>query len=439
VKSAIEYFIPAAIRNGAVNEYYRGRILVVSSATATVFLVIFAITRGLLDGLWAEETITLMLCIVITVSSPFLYRFSHSIVFTGLYLILGTMIALMFFAFVDGGFHSTSMLWFPILPLFSVFFSGLRYGVIIAAVLVLYLVFLVLAHQMGVVPLNMFADEQVLYLLYFTSTAAVIVVLMVLASIYLSWQQAIQVDLLKANQAKNEFLSGMSHELRTPLNSIMGFSQVLGRGYVGELNAKQSEYVSFISTSSNHMLSLVNGLLDIAQIESGEVKHVPAPVNVGELLSTTCALFKEQAKQDDIDLRLDVQDECANLWVLLDEIQCRQILINLLSNALKFCGQEGAVSVVGRRQGNELIISVEDNGDPIPEEYHERIFDRFFQVNGGGSKSPGTGLGLSICMHFAELHGGRLTVQNTTDSTGNRFVVELPIRSAAAPESKADV
>ena len=287
--SLMAYFIPNDVQSRSVNEYFRARILVVSSLMAFLFCSGFTVSRGVLEGSVTVATLTLAASALLTLTTPFLYRFSKSVVFSGLYLVLGCTLVLAFFSFIDGGFHSTSLLWFPVLPLFGIFFSGLRYGIAIGAMLFCHLLFLSYAHANGIVPANMFSGAE-LYALYMTSTASVIVILMVLAAMYLTWQRTVQESLMAVNEAKNDFLSGMSHELRTPLNSIMGFSDVLAREYVGSLSEKQREYVQHISSSSDHMLALVNDLLDIAQIESGQTRYAPAAVNVEELMSSSGTL-----------------------------------------------------------------------------------------------------------------------------------------------------
>lgn len=248
----MEYFIPDEVLEQSINDYFRGRILVVSSAAAFVALTGFFVSRGMLEGFGEPPTLILFVCTLVAATTPFLFRFTSSVTIAGFYLTMTSTLALSAFSFIDGGFDSTALLWFPILPLFGVFFSGLRYGVLVTAVLILDLVFLVYAHSINIVPENIFSGTTTIYFLYFTSATAVITILLILASLYLSWQKAVQESLLEANQAKNEFLSGMSHELRTPLNSIMGFSEVLERGYVGSLTTKQSEYVSHISASGGH-------------------------------------------------------------------------------------------------------------------------------------------------------------------------------------------
>jgi signal transduction histidine kinase len=262
--------------------------------------------------------------------------------------------------------------------------------------------------------MNIFSGTTTLYFLYFASITAVITILLFLASFYLSWQKAVQESLLEANQAKNEFLSGMSHELRTPLNSIMGFSEVLERGYVGKLNEKQSEYVSHINARGSHMLALVNDLLDVAKIESGDVDFNPTSVNVHQLLSSSAFMFQNDVAKKSVELSYQEDKQLESLSCLLDEFKFKQILINLLSNAVEFSPDKGRIVLQGKVDNDTLSVSVSDEGPGIPREYHQQIFDRFFQIDGRDNVSPGTGLGLS-------------------NNCGTKITLEVPLRIADVP------
>jgi len=429
----VEYFIPDEVRDQSINDYFRGRILVVSSAAAFIALTGFFISRGMLEGFGKPPSLILFAVVLVTATTPFLYRFTHSVAIAGSYLTMSSTLALAVFAFIDGGFYSTALLWFPILPLFGVFFSGLRYGILVTVVLVLDLMFMVYAHYIDIVPMNIFSGTTTLYLLYFTSITAVITILLLLASLYLSWQKAVQEGLLAANQAKNEFLSGMSHELRTPLNSIMGFSEVLERGYVGNLSEKQLAYVSHISSSGSHMLALVNDLLDVAKIESGDVDFNPTSVNVHQLLSSSAFMFQNDMTKRSVNLTYREDKQLESLSCLLDEFKFKQILINLLSNAVKFSPDRGHIVLEGKVDSETLSVSVSDDGPGIPTEYHQRIFDRFFQIDNANNVSPGTGLGLSISQYFAELHDGHIFVDQSNNNCGTKITVEVPLHITDAP------
>jgi signal transduction histidine kinase len=425
----IEYFIPDEVRHISINEYFRGRTLVISSMIASVFVAGFTLSRGVLEGFLLMPAMVLGSCTLFTLATPFIFRATRSVNLAGKFLTFSATAVLIFFSFLDGGYGSTSLLWFPVLPVFAMFFGGLRYGILITVFLISDLLFLVYAHTIDLVPPNLFAGETVIYYLYLASLSGVIVVLVALATLYLSWQRAVQENLLKASRAKDEFLSGMSHELRTPLNAILGFSEVLEREYSGELNDKQHEQVEKIRRGSAHMLELVNGLLDSARIEAGEMDFSPSAVNLEEALAACLQMVEPDVRKKRINMQIEPVDVSRTTEVMLDEIKFRQIILNLLSNALKFSPEESTVKLEYTVDNETLRVSVSDQGPGIPEEYRERVFDRFFKIENQDNITPGTGLGLAICQFFAELHGGQIF----TKAAGqyNQFVLELPLREVS--------
>ncbi|XOV87546.1 MAG: sensor histidine kinase [Pseudomonadota bacterium] len=269
---------------------------------------------------------------------------------------------------------------------------------------------------------------------FYLAVGLLCVLLAWLTGSYLKWEQFLFSAIQQSSDAKSEFLSGMSHELRTPLNSIMGFADVLKRGYAGELSNKQSDYVANILASSGHMLALVNDLLDIARIEAGQMEFVPAPVKVSSVLKDCADMFAEEAQSKSVALCCEVAPPLKERLALLDELKFKQIVLNLLSNALKFSVAGGRIDLTGRIEDSHLVIVVTDNGKGIPRELDDKIFDRFFQANrSSDNKSPGTGLGLPISRHFAELHGGTIVLDRRTTASLTRFVVDLPFKPADNP------
>ncbi len=183
-----------------------------------------------------------------------------------------------------------------------------------------------------------------------------------------------------ANKAKSDFLAGMSHELRTPLNAIIGFSQVLQEKYFGELNEKQSEYVKDILDSGNHLLSLVNDVLDLSKVEAGKEELQLSTVNLKELLEGSMVMIKEKALKHTISLELQTVPELDVLEITADKRKLKQVMFNLLSNAAKFTPDGGSIKVAGKKKENELIVSVTDTGIGIASDNLEKIFESFYQV-----------------------------------------------------------
>jgi signal transduction histidine kinase len=231
-----------------------------------------------------------------------------------------------------------------------------------------------------------------------------------------------------ANRAKSGFLAGMSHELRTPLNAIIGFSQVLRDQYFGKLNEKQVEYVIDVLESGEHLLSLINDVLDLSKIEAGKVELQPSGVSIKELLANSLIMVKESCMQHGINLKENIPQDVAGLEIVVDERAIKQVMFNILSNATKFTLDGGSITLEAEIKGEELIVSVEDTGIGIGPEDQEKIFEEFHQVKSRlTDKTPGTGLGLPLAKRLVEMHKGRIWVESEGEGKGSRFSFSLPI------------
>jgi signal transduction histidine kinase len=230
-------------------------------------------------------------------------------------------------------------------------------------------------------------------------------------------------ELEAASRHKSEFLANMSHELRTPLNAIIGFSQVLQQRIFGDVNEKQAEYLEDILSSGNHLLSLINDVLDLSKVEAGQMELEPAPFSLSEALERGVVMVRERASQNGITVRLEQAPDVD--VVRGDERRVRQILFNLLSNAVKFTPGGGEVVVGSRRIANEVEISVKDTGPGIARADHARVFHEFQQTE-LGQQHEGTGLGLALSKRLVELHGGRIWLESEL-GRGSRFVFTLPL------------
>jgi nitrogen-specific signal transduction histidine kinase/CheY-like chemotaxis protein len=243
------------------------------------------------------------------------------------------------------------------------------------------------------------------------------------------------VQLEQASQMKSEFLATMSHELRTPLNAIIGFAEVLGDGLAGELSAQQREHIGDILSSGEHLLALINDILDLSKVEAGRMELDPELLELRPLLDNALSMVKEKALTNRLRLTLEVEDEPPALWA--DARKLKQILYNLLSNAVKFTGAGGVVTLRARRiagpDGEELELTVADTGIGISEEDQARLFQPFVQIDSSISRNyQGTGLGLAMVKRLAELHGGRVALASQTGK-GSIFTVWLPYRVAEEP------
>ena len=229
-----------------------------------------------------------------------------------------------------------------------------------------------------------------------------------------------------ANKAKTEFLANMSHELRTPLNSIIGFSEVLRERMFGELNAKQAEYIQDIHSSGQHLLSLINDILDLSKIEAGRMELSLAQFDMGSLLDDALMLVQERAQRQGLRLERDVGDDIGE-WVA-DPRKVKQVVINLLTNAVKFTPTGGRISLRARMVDAGVEIAVADTGVGIAPQEQALVFEEFRQASGDYlRKTEGTGLGLALSKRFVELHGGTISVQSALGQ-GSTFTFTLPTR-----------
>jgi signal transduction histidine kinase len=229
------------------------------------------------------------------------------------------------------------------------------------------------------------------------------------------------------SEHKSHFLANMSHELRTPLNAIIGFSQVLRQRLFGPINEKQEEYLDDIVSSGNHLLSLINDVLDLSKVEAGQVDLEVASFPLREALERGVVMVREPATEHGVRLSLELAPGID--LVEGDERRLRQVIFNLLSNAVKFTPEGGEVVVATASRDHEVLISVTDTGPGIPLEDHERIFEEFQQTNVGVQQREGTGLGLALSKRLVELHGGRIWVESEPGH-GSRFVFTLPAKEA---------
>ncbi len=238
-------------------------------------------------------------------------------------------------------------------------------------------------------------------------------------------------ELEAASQHKSEFLASMSHELRTPLNAILGFSEILAQGMFGAVNDKQAEYLRDILDSGQHLLSLINDILDLSKIEAGRMELEVSEFDLPQAILNGLTLVRERALRRGIDLHHAIDDRLGSIRA--DERKVKQVLLNLLSNALKFTPEGGRVEVRAAMAGASVEIAVADTGVGIAPKDQEAVFEEFRQVGAAEKKAEGTGLGLALSRKFVELHGGRIWVESEP-GRGSTFTFALPI---TPPESAA--
>jgi signal transduction histidine kinase len=233
-------------------------------------------------------------------------------------------------------------------------------------------------------------------------------------------------QLAVASRHKSEFLANMSHELRTPLNAIIGFSEVLAEGMFGEVNEKQTEYLGDILESGRHLLSLINDILDLSKIEAGRMELETTDFDLPSAIENALILVRERVSRHGITLAQTIDERLG--MIRADERKVKQVLLNLLSNALKFTPEGGRIDVRAAVDNGMIEIAVADTGVGIAPEDQKAVFEEFRQVGTAAKKVEGTGLGLALARKFIELHGGRIWVKES-----GRRRLDVHVHPAGAP------
>ena len=229
----------------------------------------------------------------------------------------------------------------------------------------------------------------------------------------------------RASQVKSRFLATMSHELRTPLNAIIGFSEMLGNETLVLEPVRKQEYAQLINESGRHLLAVVNGILDVSKMETGNFEITPEPFAPGPAILSCCDLLALKARDAGVEIKTRITLDLPE--VLADRRAFNQILINLISNAIKFTPREGCITVGAQSEGARLALIVEDTGVGIAEDDLRRVGEAFFQARGSyDRRHDGTGLGLSIVKGLVRLHDGSIDIASRVGN-GTRVTVKLPL------------
>ena len=242
------------------------------------------------------------------------------------------------------------------------------------------------------------------------------------------------VQIKEVSRLKSEFLANMSHELRTPLNSILGFSEILKDNLAGALTEEQRiECLDSIHASGDHLLQLINDVLDMSKIEAGRMDLVLEEFVVDSSFREVFTVVKSLAGKKGIELKLTVDPE--DLQIYADKGKVKQVLYNLLSNAIKFTPEGGYIKIDARLrpEAQDVIVSVADTGVGIPAEHIDKIWGEFYQVQGVHQRQKGTGLGLSLTRKLVELHGGWIEVRSE-EGKGSTFTFTIPLQAGTAED-----
>lgn len=241
-----------------------------------------------------------------------------------------------------------------------------------------------------------------------------------------------------ANRSKSEFLANMSHELRTPLNAIIGFSEVLRDNLCGVLNEEQTEFVIDIHSSGQHLLQMINDILDLSKVESGKLELKYEEFEIGKAIEAVLITLKGLANKKSLTIETMIHNPCDRL--VADLTKFKQMLYNLLSNAIKFTPEKGNITLHTtslKREKDFIEIKVMDTGIGIAPEDYSKIFVEFSQVDSSHSrKYEGTGLGLALTKKLVEMHGGKIGFESKV-GVGSTFYFILPVNTNAQVEKES--
>lgn len=233
--------------------------------------------------------------------------------------------------------------------------------------------------------------------------------------------------LAAADRLKSEFIANVSAEVRTPLNTVLGFSEILSYEYFGKLNRRQHEYAKGITTAGQHLFEVISDILDLATIEAGQMTLSLNAVDIHAMLASVLQLTRERLREKQLVLNFDCPLDIG--WLVADERRIRQVLFNLLSNAVKFTPPHGQITLAAMRaeaeNGEEVLFTIADTGQGIPQEEQDRIFGSFVRADRTKSRQGGAGLGLSLVKNFVELHGGWVEI-HSVPTEGTTFIIHLP-------------
>jgi signal transduction histidine kinase len=235
--------------------------------------------------------------------------------------------------------------------------------------------------------------------------------------------------LLEADRLKSEFITNVSYELRTPLNTIIGFTEILSNQYFGTLNRRQSEYTRGVLEASQQLLALIDDILDLALIESGQLELELAQTDARVMLDSVVSLSRERARKRELALELKCADDLGTL--VMDERRVKQALFNLVSNAIKYTPPSGQITIAAARGDDTLTITVSDTGAGIASADRERVFEKF-ERGADGDLHGGVGLGLALVKSFIDLHGGAVEL-NSTLGQGTSVRIILPLAQGTVP------
>jgi signal transduction histidine kinase len=435
----IDWFVPLQYRADAQRvDRYRGIAKSMLSISATVVgLLVLYLTVRHRPG--ATELAIFAVAIVTPILGTALIRATANITLGLMVTNIAGIAIVATWTAVTGGISSfATPLFLPTLMVLATFGSA-TLTLFTATVLVLTLAGLYMATVQDWLPPSVVPAESEPTLMFLTMIAAVCAVVLAAIAVHIERSRSkrrlreARDSALQANRAKSAFFSSMSHELRTPLTSVLGFAEVLKLDMEAPLTPAQGEYIDHITQAGEHLLSLINQVLEMSRIEAGALDLVITDVDVAEAIEVALGMVELTARKQDIAVGSE-SHEGLSACVRADQTRLRQVLINLLSNAIKYNRPGGRVTVSSHSTADGFLrIAVADTGRGIPADRQHQIFTSFARLGAESGRVEGTGLGLAITKRLVEMMGGRIGFESV-EGRGSTFWIELPLANAAADD-----
>ncbi len=389
--------------------------------------VLFFNVIHLIDGMYSLVALHVPI-FLLNVFNLFWLR-SHRRIHTAVEVMLGSVAVMLLGTAMHGGVGNSGILWLGTYPVLAFLLDGKRRGLYWSGLFNLAVILLYLAELNGI-DLTPYSDELM------QVAVASTLVMSVLLYIFEGMRQKLVDSLSEARSraeaasiAKSNFLANMSHEIRTPMNGILGFSQILLRE---DLSTEGRKHAEIIQAASKSLLGLIDDVLELSKIEADKITLEPEPIELRQLVDEMVALFRHHAEEKGVQLDVLFDDQLPQ-WIETDPLRLRQILINLIGNALKFTPAGSVVLRLGQEEG-ELLIVLQDTGIGIAEDKLDVVFEQFSQADNTLSRQySGGGLGLSIVRRLVGLMGGRIEVESQVEE-GTTFWLRLPMREVMAPD-----
>ena len=435
----IDYFIPESFAARDDIERQRAQIAIKTVAVICPWLLATAVFLSFSFGSVATGLLFGLLPMLVIAAAPFVLRYTGSLTWASHFILIPIYVGALIFSLRTGGVLAPGVSFMILIPLLGLLFRGVRTATIWFAVVITTWFAIFFVGQAGYLPPIEIASERFAWrrMSELTLLGSTVFGFFILKDSLQEWlltsiRQA-RDEALEASRAKSTFLTNMSHELRTPLNAVIGYSEMVTEEieYVQQTDAEGAEVaVQFIPdlerirSAGQHLLLLINDILDLSKVEAGQMTIHSEPFDIRELVEEVVATTDLLAHRNDNLIELTLADDLDTMCS--DATKVRQILFNLLSNACKFTS-EGRVCLTARydESADQVVFRVEDTGIGMTEEQIEKVFEAFKQADESTTREfGGTGLGLTITRHFCDLLGGDISVESTPD-VGTTFTVRL--------------